>query len=899
MRKIGLMLLMAAGCYAGWAQVPGGVPGGGRKGGGNGQANIGHFYGKIVDSKTGKGIDGISVQLVQSKFDTVTRTRKDVAIAGMITGKKGDFSLENLPLFGNFHLKITAVGYGTYDQKVAFDIKPANGGDVQQALAGADKDLGNIKLSADAQTLGAVTVTASKPLIQLGVDRKIYNVEKDISASGGSGLDVMKNVPSVNVDIDGNVTLRNSTPTIFVDGLPTTLTLDQIPADAIQSVEIITNPGAKYDASGGTSGILNIVLKKNRKAGYNGSLRTGIDERGRFNLGGDLNVKQGKLNVFGSINYNQRKSITSPDQTTRSSFFTQPYSNLSESDYNVSKGYFEFGRFGVDYLMDNRNTLSVSGTIVHGKFTPYINSDIYVDSLYPSGTKSSYERRLSNTVADFNNKGGMLSYKHTFPKQGEELTANANYSKGTNTNNNLIYSNYYDAFGGPLNSSYTQQQIGSGNTQYITAQTDYTLPLTEKSKFEVGARIAARDNSSVNNIGNILTGGKFDSLPLESSNYSYKDRIYAGYMTYSNAIKDFTYQLGLRAESSNYHGTSNSTVVDGLGNPKDTVINFSNSYPISLFPSVFLSQKLGGDQDLTLNYTRRIDRPGFNQLFPYTDYSDSSNISRGNPNLKPQFTNSFELAYEKNFPNNNTLIASVYYKHTTDLITRTSVGDVNPYSHDSILVNTYINASSAFVGGFEVIGRNTITSWWDVTSNINIFTSKIKAGPPVKGDTITTQGQTSSWFGKINNSFKIAKKFSFQLSGDYTSKTILAPGGSAGTSSNTSGRGFGQTVSGSAQGYTRPTGGVDAALKFEFLKNKAAALTLSVSDIFRTRVNNVYTMEPGQFTQEVYRKRDPQFFRLQFNYRYGPLQTQKHQIRHRQPGRWWYTGWSVVGRSND
>src|SRR5579862_8637736 len=197
-------------------------------------------------------------------------------------------------------------------------MKFGQGGDMSQALNGVDKDLGNIKLESEAQTLGEVTVTASKPLIQLGADRKIYNVEKDISAQGGSGIDVMKNVPSVAVDIDGNVTLRNATPTILVDGLPTTLTLDQIPADAIQSVEIITNPGAKFDASGGTSGILNIILKKNRKAGYNGNVRAGVDERGKINLGGDLNVKQGKLNVFGSINFNQRKSITNPDKTTRS-----------------------------------------------------------------------------------------------------------------------------------------------------------------------------------------------------------------------------------------------------------------------------------------------------------------------------------------------------------------------------------------------------------------------------------------------------------------------------------------------------------------------------------------------------------------------------------------------------
>ena len=268
MRKILSLLFMTASSLGVFAQFPGGQG----RGAGAQIPSIGHFYGRIVDTKTNKGIDGVSVQLVKSKFDTSTKKVKDTAIAGTIT-QKGNFSFENLPIMGSYRLKITAIGYQSIDQKVAFDLKFNKGAvsapgqdnaidNMQQALAGVDKDLGNIKMVADAQTLDQVTITASKPLIQLGIDKKVYNVEKDISAQGGSGVDVMKNVPSVAVDIDGNVTLRNSTPTIFVDGLPTTLTLDQIPADAIQSVEIITNPGAKYDASGGTSGILNIILKE-------------------------------------------------------------------------------------------------------------------------------------------------------------------------------------------------------------------------------------------------------------------------------------------------------------------------------------------------------------------------------------------------------------------------------------------------------------------------------------------------------------------------------------------------------------------------------------------------------------------------------------------------------------
>jgi len=896
MRKIWFLFLVMALSETGFSQgfPMGGAGGGGRRGPGGQAPSIGHFYGKVLDAKTGKGMDGASVQLIQTKFDAATHAQKDTVVAGMITERKGDFSLENLPILGNFRLKITAIGYKTYEQKVAFDLKglrgaggaingggaPAGNGDAQPNMAGAtqainaiDKDLGNIKLSEDAQTLESATVTASKPLITMGVDRKIYNVEKDISAAGGSATDVMKNVPSVQVDIDGNVTLRNSPPTIFVDGRPTTLTLDQIPADAIQSVEIITNPGAKYDASGGTAGILNIVLKKNRKAGYNGNVRAGVDQRGKVNLGGDINVKQGKVNFFLAGNFNQRKSISIGDQT-RNSFLPPPTNDLKEHDYNVNDGYFAFGRGGFDYFIDNRNTLSIAGNIVHGTFSPYINSDIYVtypDSLYNGATAQSYTQRLSNTDAHFNNHGASLSFKHNFPKAGEEWTADANYSQGANDNLNLITSNTHAVAGGPITSVYQQQQVGNSNNKYFTAQTDYTLPLGEKSKFEAGARVAIRNNNSVNNIDTLGSDGLFHTAGLLSSQYSYQDRVFAGYATYGNAIKNFTYLVGLRGESSDYKGTQNYTAFDSSGHQLPAIGNFGNQFPISLFPSIFLTQKLGGDQDLSFNYTRRIDRPNFFQLFPFTDYSDSLNPSRGNPALVPQFTNSFELGYQKNFPGNNTLLLSTYYKSTTDLITRISVPGVNPVSKELVYVSTYINAKSSFVGGFEIIGRNTISRWWDITSNINIFTSKINT-IDTGISAIPEIGEIWSWFGKINNSFKIMSKpnkaLTLQLSGDYTSKTVLPPGGSASNGGGGMGRGFGGGVSGNANGYSKPSGGVDGALRFEFLKNKAAALTLSVSDIFRTRINDVYT-QTAFYTQEVARRRDPQFFRLQFNWRFG------------------------------
>jgi len=235
------------------------------------QFNVGHFYGKVVDEKTNKAVEYATVQLFQLKMDTVTKKMRNQIISGALTESNGEFSLENLPVMGEFTLKITGIGYDSSEQKISFniDMKAIQQGNYQKALSGVDKDLGNIKLHSLAFALNEVTVTADEPIFKLELDKKVYTPDKDPSNSGTMAEDVLKKVPSVQVDIDGNVTLRNASPQILVDGRPTTLTMDQIPSDVIDRIEIITNPSAKYDASGGQSGIINIVMKKNRRIGYN------------------------------------------------------------------------------------------------------------------------------------------------------------------------------------------------------------------------------------------------------------------------------------------------------------------------------------------------------------------------------------------------------------------------------------------------------------------------------------------------------------------------------------------------------------------------------------------------------------------------------------------------------
>lgn len=856
MKQLLVLLTIFIGTLS-YAQIPAGVGGpGGRTGGAN--MNIGRFYGRIIDAATNKGLDAASVQLIQNKFDAATKKRKDTIVAGMLTDRRGEFSFEGLPVGASYKLVISAIGFKEIEQKVGFELNMA-GGDMQKALAGVDKDLGNIKLEADPKMLESVTVTASKPLMSMGIDRKVYNVDKNLVSTGNTAEDIMRNIPSLQVDIDGSVTLRNAAPQIFVDGRPTTLTLDQIPADAIESVELITNPSAKFDASGGTAGILNIVLKKNRKAGYNGSIRAGIDSRWQPNGGADINVKQGKVNMFASGNIRTRKSI-SEGNTSRTTFIKDPVTDLDQNDYSVNKGNFMFGRAGLDYFMNNRNTVGFSVNAVKGSFDFDNESNIRTDSLFPGATQSSFSRRLSEGERSFRNLGSSVYYKRLFTKPGREFTADINYNRSKNDNNTTISNDVLSAPGGAITRRFGQLNTGNGTSSNMTVQTDFVNPLSGNAKLETGLRLNIRSQESVNDISLVDGNGNAFFIPSLSSQFDYTDRVYAGYVTFTNKWKKLGYQLGLRAESSDYDGEVLTTTPPP--GSKDTLMTYGNSFPLSLFPSAFLTYQLSEDDELAFNITRRINRPNFFQLFPFTDYSDTLNLTRGNPNLKPEFTASFELSYQKKYGNGNSFIASAYYKYTTNLITRNQVELVNPFNGNEELVISYINADNSQIGGLELIGRNKLTKWWELISNFNLYQSKINANQPG----IPNQEAITSYFVKINNNIKLAKQLTLQLSGSYTSKTILPPGGGGG-----GGFMFGgpQTT---AQGFIRPRYEVEAALRYEFLKERRANLTLAINDIFRTNRYDQFSSSPS-FEQNTWRLRDPQILRLNFSWRFGKFDT--------------------------
>ncbi|GAB4492963.1 MAG: outer membrane beta-barrel family protein [Saprospiraceae bacterium] len=834
------------------------IPQGGRPGGqfNSAQFNIGRFYGKVVDEHK-KPIAYASVQLIGMRFDSVSRSMQEKIIAGQLTQENGEFSLENLPIRGQLTLKINYMGYATYEQKVAFDIKMPGGnggGGIGNIAASVDKDLGNIVLQTSSQMLKEVTVSAEASQVTLALDKKVYRVDKDGVAAGGTAEDAMKNIPSLNVDLDGNLTLRNAAPQLFVDGRPTPLTLDQIPADAIESVEVITNPSAKYDASGGGAGIVNIVLKKERRIGYNGSIRAGLDMRGRANLGGDINVREGKINAFIGANFNQRRSLSS-GSTDRQNLFGDPVTDIFQASNSENDGYFGMVRGGLDWFINNRNTLTFSSTFNRGQFTSFDDQTIRTDFLDSNRVIERTQNSLRNTENErnFRNYGGQILYKYLFPKEGKEWTADVNYNRSKSEGLGLFTTTYSD-FNPPLETH--QRQINDGSNEFFTAQTDFVNPLNNSMKIETGARAAIRNFRSQN-----ATFVEEVQVPGFADNYKFNDQVYAAYGSFSHTFPKWGYQVGLRAESSTYTGTLT-----------DNNISFSNDYPLSLFPSAFVTYKLNEADNLQMSFTRRINRPNFFQLIPFPDFSDSLQISIGNPGLKPEFTNSLELSYQNVFSQGHNLLTSIYYRRSNDLITRYQYPEFNPTQNDTVVVSTYANANSSTAYGLEVTLKNTFWEKIELTSNVNFYNSIIDAS----NVEASLKNEQFSWFVKENLSIRLPESFTVQFSGSYQSRTAVSAdgGGGRGGRGGGGGGGGGGWMGGptnTAQGYSIPVWFVDFSVRKD-LWNRKASITLNIQDIFRSRKQGSY-VESNAFIQETWRRRDPQLVRVNFSYRFGKFDT--------------------------
>ncbi|MFT3703780.1 MAG: TonB-dependent receptor [Agriterribacter sp.] len=798
------------------------------------QLKANRIYGKLIDRNTNKPIEAASAQLYVAS--------KDSLFDGMLTKTNGNFNFTNLSATVTYKLVISALGYEPFEQLIPAASLDKN---YKSDEGKFETDMGNISLLPAAKQLAGVTIIATKPALEMGIDRKVFNVAKSLTATGGTAIDVMKNIPSVSVDIDGNVQLRNSPPQIFVDGRPTILTLDQIPADNIERVELITNPSAKFDAAT-SGGIINVVLKKDKRLGLNGivTLAGGTPKIFSGNL--NLNLRQGKFNFFLSGGYNQSggKAKGETKRENKTDGLAHDYFYQYTTNDRLRK--FPFLNFGVDYFISNRNTISITQRFGGGRFK---NNEIQQQE-YLTGNKELeyYGYRTGDKPGQFNRNSTVLNYKYTFPKQGKELTADINYNYGNGASRALTINSYTSPDGTEYQPTSTVRNDGRNKSQQVTFQVDFVNPITENVKLETGVRSYYNQFKSYFNAFSV-DGATETKLPL-SNNYEYVEKIEAGYLTFSQKIGTFSYQAGLRAEYSQF---------DGL--LVDSAFKFGYKYPSglhniwdALFPSLFLTKQIGESNQLQFNFSRRIIRPDFWQLNPFIEISDPVNLRQGNPALQPEFVNSFEFNYSKNY-NKGNFLAVLYWRNNPNDITQysdTISADVyaklqNAGVDPNAILNTFVNANTSNRYGAEFTLQHKIGNNFDITPTINLQYRTTKAD--ISNVNLNNEG--FNWESKLIVNYKIRTKKSkvfnnlgFQMIGNYESGRIIP------------------------QGRLLPEYGVDFAVRKDFMKNNKASLTFSVSDIFNTqRWGNVYDTET--FYQTSYRRWNVRNFRLTFSYKFG------------------------------
>ncbi len=774
----------------------------------------GRVYGKIIDAKTKKPVEYASV--------VVLWYNKDSLLGGSLTKQNGEFNIENLPPIGTFRFRATQIGYKSFDTKIYIQIPNK-----------LEQDLGDIRFELDEKLLKEVEVTAEKNTVVMSIDKRIYNVDKDISVKGGTAVDVMKNVPGVTVDADGNAQLRNQSPTIFVDGRPSNLTLQQIPADQIDRIEVITNPSVKYDANT-TGGILNIVMKKNQKPGYNGMVMTYVGTGDRYGGMANINLKESKWNLSGMYSYNQSINATL-GYTKRKQLDSLKNASgyFNQENKTWMRNIFNFGKFGVDYGINNRTTLSLNQMIMAGQFKTLDNQNFAI--LDKNSVELIDGLRVNNQHAAFQNYNTQLLFKKSYPKPGKELTTDLNYNH-TNSNNGYLFTTYFpNTTTIAIPASY-QKNIGISNANQFVLQVDYTNPISDTRKFEAGMKSFYKTSMSANNTSKAInTEDSYAKDSIMSNRYVIDDVINAAYINYNDkTLWDISYQAGLRFEQSYYKG-----------NITDKKQSFSYNYPNkpddilkSLFPGIYLSKKFKKNQELQLNFSRKINRPNFFQLMPFVMFADRQNYRIGNPQLKPEFKNIAEINYNKTFTKGSYL-GSGYFRYEEQPITDVAYPDV---ADPTVLVNTTVNGRNSIRYGMEHTYKYTFFKNLDMTLNLNAFYIFIKGLVVPTEPEVTAKGYAFNSKGTL--SYRFPKQLTLQINGNYESPKILL------------------------LGATNPIYSMDISLN-KMIGTKWI-LNANLSDIFNTRRMGAHYETP-YYIQDLSRRREARYVRFTVTYLFGKM----------------------------
>ena len=777
--------------------------------------NIGRLYGKVVDASSKEPVAYASVTVLR------TVAGRDSLIGGALTIENGDFNITGLPM-GMLKVKVSFIGNKDLIKMVK--VSPPNS---------VEQDLGNLQMTVDAQVLNAVEVTAEKASTMISLEKRVFNVEKSLTSTGGTAEDVLKNVPSVTVDMDGNAKLRDRGTTIYVDGKPTLMSLTQIPADQIESVEVISNPSAKYEATA-TGGILNIVLKKNRKPGYNGVFALGAGTQGRYNGMLNLNAHEGKWNIGGFYNIN-----SSDNPSTGYSYRTNRLTDGSVLNYfnqNTDltfQNVFQIGRVNVDYALNNRNTISLSGTKVGGKFNISTAQDY--EYLSPLKQITSYGTRTTEPRNNFKNNSVEAQWRKTYAKKDKSLTALANYGWGSFANAAAWNTTGYDNKGILLpNNPELVNIAGANKNEQAVFQLDYVNPINDSTKIEMGMRSFW---SSANQLYFYNALDYKTNTYIQDNRYSQNNlitqNINAAYITYSGRFKNqINYQAGVRFEQSNLTGISK---LDGTSNfgydyPKGNAKDLMRSF----FPALYLSKKLDATTELGLNFSRKLQRPNFRMLMPGIQGNDKQNIQIGNPNLQPEFVNLAELNYNKLFGKDkqNNWLATIYMSNETNTLKPLVRADVND---PSVLITTFVNGTNELQYGFDNTLKLGFGKNFEVMLNANVFNFAVNV------DTFSNTGWAGN--GKVNLTYRLPADFSVQLNGAYEGNRPMP------------------------QGTRQGVAYMDFAVKKSFFHN-AANLTLSVSDVFNSRKEITIYDQPTYF-QESMRRRDTRFVKLSLQVPFG------------------------------
>jgi outer membrane receptor protein involved in Fe transport len=769
---------------------------------------------------TGKVFEKVTKQPLEYATISIMAPNDTKVIAGGITNPKGEFEV--------------AVAPGTYDIKVEFISFKST--EIKQKSIQDDTNLGVVNLSEDAAQLNEVVVRAEKSTVEIKLDKKVYNVGQDMMVKGGTVSDVLDNVPSVSVDSEGNVSLRGSDNIrILIDGRPSQAinvaeALRQLPADAIEKVEVITNPSARYDAEGG-SGIINIVLKKGKNQGFNGTFiaSTGLPET--YGLSANVNYKTEKLNYFTTAGYNYRTN--EGGGLTNTSYYNadgspKGYLDEDRDTKRIRNGF--NARGGVEWTITP--TTFWTNAINYQKNTGEDKDLINYNNFDAARAFTGSTYRLNNTDTGSENVEFTSNLIKNFNDKGHKLTADLSVSRNTDNSDGIITAS--PNFNTTLNDQVQKQ---------VLLQADYVLPLGKGSQFEAGYK------GSFGDLNNeyYVTDENYVKDPNKSNTLEYKENINALYTQYGLKVNKFSYLFGLRWEDTNIQ-------VNLLDNSQFNTKKYNN-----LFPSAFISYEISDQSNLTASYSKRLTRPRGRFMNPALNYSSNINIFQGNPDLDPSLTDKYDVGYIKRWEK-VTFSTSAYFENTKDVFSFVRTPNGDNVDGIPVILSRPINLGREQKYGFEFTFNYTPFKWWRLNSNFNLYNVKT-TGENTYTDTqgnLVVQNldnQANTWFARINSKVTLPYKIDWQLNGTYNGEQKTA------------------------QGKNLDQFSMNTALSKDILKDKAT-IAFNISDIFNSRIMRSYTYLQNDTTLESqksysemqFRKRQ---FNLSFTYRFNKPKSER------------------------